>query len=168
MTNFPILPFQVIDGLSDYMCSKIGVNWLQTCQVPHINITHALTMTIREKMPFKMTFSSDTSTCSELVKLGRNSTLLIHEATFPDAYIDSAMTHRHSTLTQAIDQSKAMNAKFTILTHFSRRFNQIPFVDSAKHKNIGIAFDFMELTENDLPKLSKLNKSYQNLFNVHQ
>lgn len=146
------------------MCEKLGVNMLRTCRVPHLNSSHAITLTIGERDPFKLTFSSDTPPCDDLITLGRDSTLLIHEATYPDEFGDKAAKNRHSTLSQAIEQSKKMNAKYTILTHFSRS-QTIPIVDSAKYKNIGIAFDFMELTEKDLPKLSVLNEKYQKLFN---
>lgn len=145
------------------MCRKLGIHVLRTYRVPHFNMSHALTMTIGEAKPFKITFSSDTPPCEDLINLGRDSTLLIHEATYPDGLEHKAELNRHSTLSQAIEQSRKMNAKYTILTHFSRR-QAFPFVDSVKHKNIGIAFDFMELTENDFPKLSILNEKYQKLF----
>lgn len=145
------------------MCRKLGIHTLQTCRVPHFNTSHALSLTINHRSPLKLTFSSDTPPCEDLIRLGRDSTLLIHEATYPDEFIGKASQNRHSTLSQAIEQSNKMNAKYTILTHFSQRQN-IPFVDSVKHKNIGIAFDFMELTEKDFPKLSLLNRKYQQLF----
>lgn len=157
-------------GLSVYQCKKLGIQNLRTCRVPHFNISHAVTLNIDRLKPFKLTFSSDTIPCDDLVALGRNSTLLIHEATYPDEFIRRAAENRHCTVSQAIEQSQRMNAKYTILTHFSRRYN-FPIIDTAKHKNIGIAFDFMELTDNDLPKLSDLNEQYGKLFhkteNVH-
>lgn len=146
------------------MCKKLGIHMLRTCRVPHFNISHALTLSAGQRKPFQITFSSDTPPCRDLIHFGRDSTLLIHEATYPDRFSQKAQQNRHSTLSQAIEQSREMNAKYTILTHFSRRHN-IPFIDSVKHKNIGIAFDFMELTENDFPKLSLLNEKYQKLFN---
>lgn len=150
-------------GLSVGLCRTLGIHKLQTCRVPHYNISHAITLSINESKPFKLTFSSDTIPCDELVHLGRNSTLLIHEATYPDELIRKATENRHCTVSQAIKQSQEMNAKYTILTHFSRRY-KLPIIDNDKHKNIGIAFDFMELTENDLPKISSLNPKYHKLF----
>lgn len=149
------------------MCEKLGINMLRTCRVPHLNLSHALTLTVGQRDPFKLTFSSDTPPCDDLITLGRDSTLLIHEATYPDEFSHKAEKNRHSTLSQAIEQSIKMNAKYTILTHFSRG-QTIPIIDSVKFKNIGIAFDFMELTEKDLPKLSALNEKYQKLFNENE
>lgn len=153
----------MLRGLPNPICEKLAVTRLRTCRVPHFNITHAVTLSMNSNDPFKLTFSSDTIPCKDLIELGRNSTLLIHEATYPDEFSYKAYVNRHSTHSQAIEQSKLMNAKYTVLTHFSRR-HAFPLVDSEKHKNIGVAFDFMELTKNDLPKLSSLNQQNQKLF----
>lgn len=150
-------------GLSNTICRSLGVFSLQTCRVPHYNISHALMLKIGQRNQFKLTFSSDTPPCDDLIALGRDSTLLIHEATYPDTFSQTAASNRHSTLSQAIEQSQRMNAKYTILTHFGKRHN-FPIIDRTKHNNIGIAFDFMELTENDLPKLSSLYDQHRKLF----
>lgn len=107
---------------------------------------------------FKLTFSGDTIPCDSLVELGRNSTLLIHEATLEDTLAASARFKRHSTISQAIEQSEKMQAKYTLLTHFSQRYRVLPPIndDLIKHKNIGIAFDFMEIVPDDLSKLNDL------------
>lgn len=164
INNSWFLHHQMTGGLSNVRCQQIGVQLLRTCRVPHFNRSYALTMNTGPNGGFKLTFSSDTPICDDLVALGRNSTLLIHEATYPDKHIEKASSNRHCTLSQAIQQSQKMNAKYTVLTHFSRRHNQIPLIDREKYPNIGIAFDFMELTEKDLPSLSRLNEKYQQLF----
>lgn len=150
-------------GLRNSMCKQLGLQTLRTCRVPHFNTSYAVSLSIGQKQaPFKITFSSDTTPCNDLISLGQNSNLLIHEATYPDNCIDHAAKNRHCTVAQAIEQSQKMSAKYTILTHFSKRY-RFPQIDSSKHKNISIAFDFMELTENDLPKLHLIQKQYQNL-----
>lgn len=145
------------------MCTKLGVQTLQTCRVPHFNRSYAVSLTCgKQQQPFKVTFSGDTAPCDNLISLGQNSNLLIHEATYPDECIDQAAKNRHCTVAQAIKQSQQMNAKYTILTHFSKRY-EYPRIDRLKYRNIGIAFDFMELTENDLPRLHAINQHYSNL-----
>lgn len=114
-------------------------------------------------MPFKLTFSGDTMLSDRLVELGRNSDLLIHEATYSNDYADLASQTRHSTVAQAIENSQKMNASYTVLTHFHQRFNPFPYIDTERYPNIGIAFDNMELIESDLPNLSVLYKQYQSL-----
>lgn len=152
-------------GLSNNRCSQLGIDLLRTCRVPHFNKSYGLTMNMGPSGKFKLTFSADTPKCNDLIALGKNSTLLIHEATYPDQFIGEAIENSHCTLSQAIEQSQKMNAQYTILTHFSKRYKTIPFIDSTKNPNIGIAFDFMELTEGDLPKLQHLNEKYQKLPN---
>lgn len=107
---------------------------------------------------FKLTFSGDTIPCDSLVELGRNSTLLIHEATLEDTLANSAALKMHSTISQAIEQSERMQAKYTVLTHFSQRYRVLPPIndDLIKNKNIGIAFDYMEIVPDDLSKLNDL------------
>lgn len=110
---------------------------------------------------FKLTFSGDTKLSDDLVELGRNSNLLIHEATFANEYADLATETSHSTVAQAIEHSQKMNAAYTVLTHLHQRFNQFPDIDTKRYPNIGIAFDNMELIESDLPNLSALYQQYQ-------
>lgn len=110
---------------------------------------------------FKLTFSGDAIPCDELTELGMDSSLLIHEATLEDTLSQSAAMKMHSTITQAIEHSRKMNAKHTLLTHFSQRYRVLPPIkDELMEGNIGIALDNMEVTPTDLCKLSNL---YQQL-----
>ena len=40
-----------------------------------------------------------------------------------------------------------MNAKFTLLTHFSQRYAKLPIIDETSSSNVGIAFDNMRVNE---------------------
>lgn len=154
---------QMTGGLSKGLLKKLGLQMLRTCRVPHYNTSYAVSLSFGQRhSPFQITFSSDTTPSNDLIMLGQNSNLLIHEATYPDECIDRAAKNRHCTVQQAIEQSRKMNAKYTILTHFSNRY-KFPLIDSLKHKNISIAFDFMEITENDLPKLGSIYEKYRNM-----
>jgi hypothetical protein len=59
-----------------------------------------------------------------------------------------------------------MNAKFTILTHFSARYNRVPFLDDPimNAGNVGIAFDNMVVPFNKRPLLPLLLPVYVKLF----
>lgn len=120
--------------------------------------TTTATTNKRQSDEFKLTFSGDTVPCDSLIELGRNSTLLIHEATLEDTLTASAAFKRHSTISQAIEQSEKMHAKYTLLTHFSQRYRVLPPIndDLIKDKNIGIAFDLMEVVPSDLSTLNDL------------
>lgn len=153
-----------LNGLPDNLKSAMNVNDLQTCRVPHIDLSYAISLKLTvlpktEQAPeFKLTFSGDTIPSDALVELGRNSTLLIHEATLEDTLSSSAAMKMHSTISQAIEQSEKMHAKYTILTHFSQRYRVLPPINDEliKNKNIGIAFDNMEIVPHDLSKLNDL------------
>lgn len=77
---------------------------------------------------------------------GKNSNLLIHEATMEDQLAFEARRKMHSTMSQAINIGNQMNAKFIILTHFSQRYAKIPYMpNNDLPSNVGIAFDNMEV-----------------------
>lgn len=139
---------------------------LQTCRVPHMERSFAISVTSKS-MPaaandFKLTFSGDTLPCDELVELGRDSTLLIHEATLEDTLMVSAAQKKHSTFSQAVEQGQKMNAKYTILTHFSQRYPILPSIEL--DQNVGIAFDNMEVIESDLCKLCNFYPKLKEMF----
>lgn len=135
---------------------------MKTCRVPHLKFSYAISIKSNilpeNKEEFKLTFSGDTIPCDSLVELGRDSTLLIHEATLEDTLSNSAAMKMHSTISQAIEQGEKMQAKHTVLTHFSQRYRVLPPINDELivNKNIGIAFDNMEIVTDDLPKLNNL------------
>lgn len=155
-----------MNGLPDDLKPILNLNDLQTCVVEHIDQSYGISLKMnmlpatngQQSDEFKLTFSGDTVPCDSLIELGRNSTLLIHEATLEDTLAASAAFKKHSTISQAIQQSEKMNAKYTLLTHFSQRYRILPPIndDLIKNKNIGIAFDFMEVVPSDLCKLNDL------------
>lgn len=82
---------------------------------------------------------------SDLVELGMNSDLLIHEATMEDELANEAVMKMHSTTSQAIVVGQKMKAKFILLTHFSQRYAKLPRFDDNIADNVGIAFDNMQV-----------------------
>lgn len=155
------------EGLSSYISKQLNVKTLRTCKVRHTETSYAVAMTLYSSVqgwkPFKLTFSGDTMPCDDLVVLGNGSTLLIHEATLPDSMPSNDILH--CTMWQAIEQGRKMNAKYNVLTHFSRT---IPWSECELDANVGIAFDNMELIESDLCKLnaiySKIKFAFQDDF----
>lgn len=149
------------------MLAQLNISSLQTCLVDHIPSSFGISVMISGctgTAPFKLTYSGDTIPCDNLVELGQNSTLLIHEATFENALLDRAEKTKHSTIAQAIEQSVKMNAEYTILTHFSTRYTLLPWIDGDLSENIGIAFDNMELVEGDFRQLSTLYPHMKKMF----
>lgn len=94
---------------------------------------------------FKLVYSGDTEPCQSLVDIGQGADLLIHEATFDPDMIQDARKKKHSTIEEAIHIAEKMNAKRTILTHFSQRYPKfpkgVPLNCSGLDTTLSIAFD---------------------------
>lgn len=93
-------------------------------------------------------YSGDTLPTDNLIKIGKNCAVLIHEATMEDELETEAQLKMHSTISQAINAGQKMDAVFTLLTHFSQRYSKIPIMDNKPHINfekVGLAYDFMHV-----------------------
>lgn len=147
----------------------MGLNYIRTCLVLHCPHSFGISFELNNVggKPFKITYSGDTMPCEQLVKLGDQSDILIHEATMEDELVVQAKLKTHSTVSQAIEQGHRMNAKFTILTHFSQRYAKLPRIEMELAKNIGIAFDNMEVTPTDLRYMHLLHPTLKLLFADH-
>lgn len=71
---------------------------------------------------WRVSYSGDCRPTPALVTEGKDSTLLIHEATFQSSHAKQAKEKMHSTVEEAIKLGIKMNATRTALTHFSQRY----------------------------------------------
>lgn len=162
---------QITGELSDDQKTRLNITGLNTCTVKHIDNSFAISLRMK-RLPaidsaadFKLTFSGDTMPCDELVQLGKNSNLLIHEATLEDSLTNSARFKNHSTISQGIAQGKNMAADYTLLTHFSQRYRVLPPIpDELMTKDVSIAMDYMEIVPSDLPKLNDVYYTMKETF----
>ncbi|KAL7736223.1 hypothetical protein ACLKA6_002902 [Drosophila palustris] len=142
---------------------RLGIASMATCLVRHCPNAFGLSLTLRaqhEGAPIKITYSGDTMPSDDLVELGRNSTVLIHEATMEDDLVEEARIKTHSTISQAIQQGRNMQAKHIILTHFSQRYAKCPRLPSTEDmQHVAIAFDNMQVTVEDLRHYHKFYPS---------
>ena len=63
--------------------------------------------------------------------------------------LEDCISKRHSTFVEAAAEGRAMEAKFTMLTHFSQRYCKLPVLDEIEAEtmnNLGIAFDGMTVS----------------------
>jgi hypothetical protein len=97
--------------------------------------------------------------------------VLIHESTFETGLEVYASQMRHCTMAQAIDVGRRMNAKYTILWHFSQRYAKIPFLSESNDEekedrpnNVTISFDFMRFHLSDLPRACELVPIFESMF----
>ncbi|XP_015363613.1 PREDICTED: ribonuclease Z, mitochondrial isoform X1 [Diuraphis noxia] len=148
------------------LLKQTNMSNIETTLVRHC--PNAFGVSFTHKNGWKVTYSGDTMPCDSLVKLGNNSNLLIHEATMEDQLVSEARRKMHSTMSQAINIGKKMNAKFTILTHFSQRYAKIPYMpNNDLPSNVGIAFDNMEIAPNVLHKLPLMYPALKMIFAEH-
>ncbi len=98
----------------------------------------------------KITYSGDMKPCDSLIVLGRNSDILIHEATFAKVLAEKAEEKKHSTSVDAANDAKKMNAKQLILTHISARYQDdaLRLLEEAKEifPNTILAKDLLRIT----------------------
>ncbi|XP_063972569.1 ribonuclease Z, mitochondrial [Diachasmimorpha longicaudata] len=143
---------KISDDIQKNLQEKLKIQEISTVEVNHCLHSFGVALTLESGE--KIVYSGDTQPCNYLVDLGRDCDLLIHEATMGDGMEKDAKTKMHSTISQAIDIGKEMNAKFTLLTHFSQRYSKIPRLpedpNGKKLSNVGIAFDNMQVSFSEL------------------
>ncbi|KAM4716679.1 zinc phosphodiesterase ELAC protein 2 [Anableps anableps] len=134
----------------------------RTCIVRHCK--NAFACSFVHQSGWKLAFSGDTMPCDAFVNIGRNATLLIHEATLEDELEEEAVEKRHSTTSQAIGIGMKMNADFIMLNHFSQRYAKIPLFSEDFSDKVGISFDHMKVCFRDFKTLPKLIPALKTLF----
>jgi ribonuclease Z len=97
----------------------------------------------------KITYSADTAPCDSLIELGKDSDIVIHEATFSDRLAETAKERQHSTSIDAANDALKMNAKKLVLTHISSRYQEdaLKLLEEAKEifPNTVLAEDLMRI-----------------------
>nr|XP_057904407.1 zinc phosphodiesterase ELAC protein 2 isoform X3 [Doryrhamphus excisus] len=144
------------------MLKNNNLEKFQTCTVRHCKNAFACSFT--HQSGWKLVFSGDTMPCDALVHMGKNATLLIHEATLEDGMEEEAVEKRHSTTSQAIDVGMRMEADFIMLNHFSQRYAKIPLFSEDFTERVGISFDHMRVRLGDLKVLPGLVPALKSLF----
>jgi ribonuclease Z len=131
---------------SPYSCSEA----VSMEMVPVKHIPRSFGCVLRRKGRWSIVYSGDTAPARSLVQAGHNATLLIHEATFPDSMKEEARKRRHCTYSDARRIALAMNAEFTITTHFSTRGWWLPMFRGNMVQRMIPAVDFMTVRLSDL------------------
>ncbi|KAJ3445875.1 zinc phosphodiesterase elac protein [Anaeramoeba flamelloides] len=135
----------------------------QIIQVPMLHANHSYGIVlIRNDM--KLVYSGDGMPTKELISAGMNSQILIHESTFNESNQQLALKYNHSTIKEALEVSKNMNAKWLILTHFSPRYQKKDFSQFLK-ENIGLAFDLISITPKSITRVDKISQTLHQLLN---
>ncbi|CAG7915820.1 unnamed protein product [Penicillium olsonii] len=110
--------------------SATGLEDLLTCHVKHCR--GALAVSLVFPNGFKVSYSGDCRPSEKFTAIGKDSTVLIHEATFGPDMVGNAMAKRHSTSAEAIEVGRRMRARAILLTHFSQRYQKIAYTNHRK------------------------------------
>ena len=108
----------------------LGLDIFSVCKVRHCYGSFAVAITFPDG--FKFSYSGDCRPSRQFTEIGRNSTVLVHEATFDDELLGDARAKKHCTISEAINVAVRMQAKNLILTHFSQRFSKLPVMNEVK------------------------------------
>lgn len=110
--------------------TSLKIKEFLTTRVNHCHGAQACSVTFDNG--FKFSYSGDCRPSAQFAKIGIDSDVLLHEATFDDGLEGDAMAKKHSTTAEALGVAHAMKAKNVILTHFSQRYQKIPVLNNVK------------------------------------
>jgi ribonuclease Z len=114
----------------DYLETTLHIRQLLTTWVSHCAGAQAVSVEFMNG--FKISYSGDCRPSKNFARIGADSDVLIHEATFEDGLEGDAMAKKHSTTSEALGVAAQMRAKNVILTHFSQRYQKIPVMNHIK------------------------------------
>ncbi|KAF2625023.1 hypothetical protein BU25DRAFT_493305 [Macroventuria anomochaeta] len=118
--------------------SLFGFADIQSVRVAHCHGAMAVSITFppstsdHNVKPLKVSYSGDCRPSQPFSKIGKDTTVLIHEATFDDELAGDARAKKHSTTSEALGIGARMNAKAVVLTHFSQRYQKIPVLQTVQ------------------------------------
>ncbi|KAL3467542.1 beta-lactamase-like protein [Aspergillus heterothallicus] len=141
--------------LSRLLKQATGLSDLLTTFVNHCNGAMAVSLVFPNG--FKASFSGDCRPSENFAAIGKDSTVLIHEATFNDDMLGSAIAKRHSTVSEAIDIGRKMRARSILLTHFSQRYQKMGVTTVSQSQ--GIEQDPMGVSQQEGDSASELIKA---------
>lgn len=141
-----------------------GIASIASCQVNHCKNAMAVAFTLTNG--FKVAYSGDCRPSDEFVVIGKNATLLIHEATFDDELSGDARAKKHCTTSEALSVGREMGARRILLTHFSQRYQKIQRMNSEEGKDqvAIVAFDYMRCRIGDFSKVAFFLPALEKLY----
>ena len=96
----------------------------------------------------KISYSGDTKPCEAMIRLARDSDILIHESTYETEDHQRAVDNAHSTSVEAAEIAREANVNELVLTHISTRYTSDENIKSEAQKvfkNTKVARDYMKI-----------------------
>ncbi|KAL2074328.1 hypothetical protein VTL71DRAFT_8106 [Oculimacula yallundae] len=154
---------QYLHTFTEEQTKIVGLTSIKACGVQHCHGALAVAFTFPNG--FKVAYSGDCRPSEAFVEIGKDATLLIHEATFDDELRSDAVAKKHSTTSEALGVGERMNARRILLTHFSQRYQKIPVMKTEGKDQVAIvAFDYMRCRIEDFAKFEALKPALVKLY----
>ncbi|KAK8148211.1 hypothetical protein G3M48_000146 [Beauveria asiatica] len=99
-----------------------GLRRIRRVPVPHCWRSYATELELVSGL--RIAWSGDCRPSSQFARACRGAHLLVHECTFGDDKQDHAKAKNHSTMSEALGVAREMQARRTLLTHFSQRYGK--------------------------------------------
>ncbi|XP_027199653.2 ribonuclease Z, mitochondrial-like [Dermatophagoides pteronyssinus] len=152
------------------LLQQIDLKEMATVLVPHCFESYGIIF--ETNCGKKFAYSGDSMYSDSFDYIGKNCDMLIHEATMNDDLWQEAEYKRHSTISQAINVGRKIDAKYTVLTHFSQRYAKMAPINLINdellanyiEKQVVIAFDFMQISFENLANAARLKYPLELLF----
>ncbi len=148
---------------------ELGIFSIRTVPVAHC--AHSYAVVLDGTSFGRVVYSGDCRPSRQLAAAARGADLLIHEATFEDGMEAEAVLKRHSTVGEALNVARDMEARCIVLTHFSQRYPRIPPTSSYEKDSFGspslkvvFAFDHMRLTPGNLGLAARITPAVRLLY----
>ncbi|GAB1217915.1 hypothetical protein ATERTT37_007158 [Aspergillus terreus] len=141
--------------LTPLLRKATGLSNLLATKVSHCRGAMAVSLVFPDG--FKISFSGDCRPSPIFAAVGHGSTVLIHEATFQDNMQMSAIAKKHSTVAEALEIGRRMEARSILLTHFSQRYQKVAHLDK-QDASVAAKLDRQVVTDqppvsNDVPDI---------------
>ena len=128
VSHTPPIPQRQYAPLSTLVSPVVlNLGSIQSVLVSHCRGARAVSIVFPSGL--KISYSGDCRPSRRFAAIGRDSHVLIHEATFDDELKGDAKAKKHSTTQEALTVGAWMRAKATVLTHFSQRYQKVPVLD---------------------------------------
>ncbi|KAI5805114.1 beta-lactamase-like protein [Geopyxis carbonaria] len=147
------------------LLDELGAFEWETAPANHCQSSFTTAVTFRNG--FKLAYSGDTRPTTAFVGIGKDATMLLHEATFDDELRAEALAKKHSTIGEAVQAGRDMNARTVVLTHFSQRYPKKPRLtkeDEGEASNVLYAFDCMRFKVGEIPRFGRLSKGLEQVY----
>ncbi|GAX20967.1 ribonuclease Z [Fistulifera solaris] len=155
--------------LANVLERELGISSVRTVPVAHC--AHSYAVVLDGTSFGRVVYSGDCRPSRQLAAAALGADVLIHEATFEDGMEAEAVLKRHSTVGEALNVARDMQAKCVVLTHFSQRYPRIPPTSSYEKDSIDspslkvvFAFDHMRLTPGNLGLAARITPAVRLLY----